>query len=150
MVDEPIHLRSFCFVHFHIDDTDFLPSLWNGTYVCSDDNRNLSYVLNVTKSDSNIGTVATLIIDRHSLPMEGTFASFGQLLAIQGRQLLSQLVYGNNFTNVEIDMKFNTSLYMVGAIVFTANGGLKTCTSELRRAAGMCTILRKLLMIIQR
>ena len=119
------------------DESDFLPSEWNGTYVCSDDHRNLSYVLNISKSDISIGTIATLLIDRHSLPMTGTFATFGQYLAIQGQQLLSQLVFGNNFTNVEIDMKFNSSLYMVGAIVFTANGQIKTCASELRRAAGM-------------
>ena len=96
----------------------------------------MSYVLNVSKSDTNIGTVGTMIIDGHSLAMAGTYASFGQLLAIQGQQLLSQLVFGNNFTNVEINMRFNTSLYMVGAIVFTANRQVKTCVSELRRNAG--------------
>ena len=122
---------------FLSDGSEFIPSEWNGTYMCSDDHRNLSYVLNVSKSDSSIGTVASMIIDSYTLPMEGTYASFGQLLAIQGRQLLSPLVYGNNFTNVEINMRFVTSLHMTGAVVFTANGGLKTCTSDLTRRAGM-------------
>ena len=118
------------------DGSDFIPSEWNGSYVCSDDNRNVSYILNVTKSDSSIGTVGTLFIDGNSVPMTGTFASFGKLLAIQGQRVVSPLVYGNNFTKVEINMRFNTSLYMTGAIVFTANGGLKTCVSELRKISG--------------
>ena len=73
--------------------------------------------------------------------MEGTFASFGKLLAIQGKQLMSQLVYGNNFTNVEINMRFVTDLHMTGAIVFTANGGLKTCRSDLTRRAGLFVLI---------
>ena len=123
---------------FLLDGSEFLPSEWDGTYVCSDDGRNLSYVLNISKSDSSIGTVASLIINTNTLPMEGTFASFGKLLAIQGKQLMSQLVNGNNFTNVEINMRFVTDLHMTGAIVFTANGGLKTCRSDLTRRAGLC------------
>ena len=126
-------------VHFS-DESDFLPSEWVGSYICPDDRRNLSYIVNISKSDTSIGTIASLLIDRHSLPMTGTWATFGQYLALQGQQLLSQLVFGNNFTNVEIDMKFNSSLYMVGAVVFTANGQVKTCASELRRRAGMLHI----------
>ena len=118
------------------DGSDFIPSEWNGSYVCSDDNRNVSYVLNVTKSDSSIGTVGTLTVNGAAIPMTGTFASFGRLLAIQGQRTVSQLVFGNNFTKVEINMRFNTSLYMTGAVVFTANSGLKTCVSELRKVAG--------------
>ena len=119
------------------DDKDFIPSEWNGTYICPDDNLNISYVLNITKSDSSIGTVATLIINRQSVGMTGTFASFGKLLALQGQDLVASKIYGNNFTNVEINMKYNTSLYMVGAVIFTDDSNtVKTCISELHRNAG--------------
>ena len=124
-------------MRYFSDGSDFIPSEWSGSYVCSDDNRNVSYVLNVTKSDSSIGTVGILTVNGASIPMTGTFASFGRLLAIQGQQTVSQLVFGNNFTKVEINMRFNTSLYMTGAVVFTANNGLKTCVSELRKVSGI-------------
>lgn len=120
-----------------LDGSDFIPSEWNGTYVCPDDRLNISYVLNITKSDTSIGTVATLILGKHSQGMTGTFASFGKLLALQGYQVVSEKIYGNNFTKVEINMRYNTSLYMVGAVVFiNDDGSLKTCASELHRNAG--------------
>ena len=50
---------------------------------------------------------------------------------------MSQLVNGNNFTNVEINMRFVTDLHMTGAVVFTSNGGLKNCRSDLTRRAGL-------------
>ena len=94
-------------------------------------------MLNITKSDTSIGTVGTLIIDVYSIGMSGTFATFGKLLALQGRDLVSTEIYGNNFTNVEIDMTLSSSVTMDGAVVFTNNdGSIKTCTSELHRTAG--------------
>ena len=69
--------------------------------------------------------------------MTGTFASFGKLLALQGYETVPQLIYGNNFTKVEINMKYNTVVTMVGAVVFMkGDGSLKTCTSELHRHSG--------------
>ena len=119
------------------DGNEFIPSEWNGTYVCPDDHLNISYILNISKSDSSIGTLATLILGSHSEGMTGTFASFGKLLALQGYQVVSQLIYGNNFTKVEINMKYDTILTMVGALVFMEDdGSIKTCPSELHRNSG--------------
>ena len=119
------------------DGNEFIPSEWYGTYVCPDDRINISYILNITKSTSSIGTLASLILGSHTQGLTGTFASFGKLLALQGYETVPQLIFGNNFTKVEINMKYNTVVTMVGAVVFMKDdGSLKTCTSELHRHSG--------------
>ena len=69
--------------------------------------------------------------------MSGTFASFARVLALQTRQIVSTVVQGNSFSNVEINMDHVENLFMSGAIVFhSSNGDTKSCYSELRRIAG--------------
>lgn len=116
--------------------------------MCSDDHKNITYLLNISKADSTfIGTVGELIIDTQSLGMTGTFASFAKVLALQTRQVVSTAVLGNNFTNVEINMNNVQNLFMSGAIVFrTKTGDPKSCYSELRRIAGK--LLRQIRKIV--
>ena len=122
---------------FSSDETDFILSVWKGTYVCSDDKLNITYLLNVSKAEASvIGTKATLNIDRETLEMTGTYATFAQILALQSQEIVSHDIFGNNFTNVEINMRFITSLFMTGAIVFRSGEEYKSCASELRRIAG--------------
>ena len=102
--------------------------------MCADNNINVTYLLNVTKSEDGIGTVGTLLIDRHSLSMEGTFASFAKILALQSHDLVTSRVIGVNFTDVEINMLYHSSIFMDGAIVFPSDS--KSCRSELRRIEG--------------
>ena len=104
--------------------------------MCADNNINITYLLNVSKSEDGIGTVGTLLIDRHSLSMDGTFASFAKILALQSHDLVADRVFGVNFTDVEIDMLYHSSVFMDGAIVFQTNTDSKSCRSELRRIAG--------------
>ena len=120
------------------DGIEFIPSVWSGSYVCTDDNKNISYLLNISKAESGfIGTVGELLIDRHSLRMSGTFASFARVLALQTRDVVSSEILGNNLTNVEINMNAISSVFMTGAIVFrTMTGVPKSCRSEIRRIAG--------------
>ena len=119
------------------DEYDFIQSVWKGSYVCADDNRNISYFLNVSKADANaIVTIATLNIDGMSLAMTGTYASFAKTLALQSRGRTTHDVFGNSFKDVEINMDFITSLYMTGAVVFRSSGNNKNCRSELRRIYG--------------
>ena len=94
-------------------------------------------MVNLTKSDENFGIQGTMFIETLRLGIQGTFASFQRVLALQHQEFVPGLVYGNNFTNIEIDMNLISPVYMKGAVVFTTNGGSKTCTSELRRVAGM-------------
>ena len=69
--------------------------------------------------------------------MTGTFATFARVLALQTRQIVSTVVQGNSFSNVEINMDHVENLFMSGAIVFHSNSGdTKSCYSELRRIAG--------------
>ena len=127
----------YSFVYFLTDEKDFIPSEWSGTYVCPDDRLNISYVINITKSDNGIDTDARLLIDFNSIMMKGTYATFGKLLALQGQDLLASKIRGNNFNNVEINMRLDTVLTMVGAVIFTTDSGsIKTCASELHRTAG--------------
>ena len=93
--------------------------------------------MNLTKSEINFGIQGTLFIENIQLPIEGTFAWFQSVLALQHQEYVPGLIYGNNFTNVEIDMKLISLMYMRGAVVFTSDTGVKTCTSEMRRVAGM-------------
>ena len=129
-----------CFIF--VDGREFIPSVWNGSYVCSDNNLNISYVVNLTKSsDVNFGVQGVMMIENHRLAVQGTFAWFQQVLALQHQIFVADLIYGNDFTNIEIDMNLITTKYMKGALVFTTSNGLKTCTSEMRRTAGsFCAI----------
>ena len=128
---------------FFADGTDFIPSIWNGSYVCADDHRNITYLLNISKAEATfIGTVGELLIDTQSIRMTGTFASFAKVLALQTRQIVSMAILGNNFTNVEINMDHVENLFMSGAMVFrTKTGDPKSCYSELRRIAGKFSAL---------
>ena len=122
-------------------EADFILSIWNGSYVCADNNINITYILNVSKSDtSNIGTKATLKIEGTSLAMTGTYASFAHILALQSQDVVSQTIFGNNFTKVEINMNFISSLFMTGAVVFRSGADTKNCRSELRRIEGEFSI----------
>lgn len=104
--------------------------------MCPDNNLNISYLLNVSKTDDNtIGTKAILSIRGATLPMTGTYASFAKVLALQSHQLVTQDIFGNNFTEVEINMNFISSLFMSGGIVFRSQSD-KSCKSELRRITG--------------
>ena len=125
-------------VFFSSDETNFILSVWKGTYVCLDNNLNITYLLNVSKAEASaIGTKATLNIDRETLAMTGTYATFAQILALQSQDPVSHDIFGNNFTNVEINMHFESSLFMTGAIVFRSGDDVKSCRSELRRISGM-------------
>ena len=120
------------------DGSYFIPSLWNGSYVCSN-NINITYLLNVTKAENGIDTIGHLFIDNHSLDMTGTFASFAKILALQSHDLVTDKIFGIDFTDVEINMLYHSSLFMEGAIVFkddNSNNSTKSCRSELRRIAG--------------
>ena len=105
--------------------------------MCDDDKINVTYFLNVSKADTTaIVTVASLNIDGMSLATVGTYASFAKTLALQSRGRAPHKVYGNSFDDVEINMDFITSLYMVGAVVFRSGDDPKNCRSEMRRIAG--------------
>ena len=111
--------------------------MWKGTYVCADDNLNITYLLNVSKAETtNIGTKAVLSIGRTSLAMTGTYATFAHILALQNQDIVAHDINGNNFSNVEINMRFITSLFMTGAVVFRSGSDYKSCDSELRRIEG--------------
>ena len=69
--------------------------------------------------------------------MDGTFASFAKILALQSHDLVSEQIFGVNFTNVEINMLYHSSVFMDGAIVFEDANNILSCRSELRRIAGM-------------
>ena len=119
------------------DETEFILSVWKGSYVCADDNLNITYLLNVSKAETQtIGTKAVLTIGRTTLAMTGTYATFAQILALQNQDAVSHNINGNDFTNVEINMRFISSLFMTGAVVFRTGPDYKSCTSELRRIEG--------------
>ena len=82
-----------------------------------------------------------LYIEQEKLSVDGTFAWFQKVLALQHPGYVPGLLYGNNLTNIEIDMNLISSIYMRGAVVFSTGSGVKTCTSELRRIAGLCLII---------
>ena len=140
------NLRTFTVyeIFFYFTDGNFfIPSLWNGSYVCADNNINITYLLNVSKAENNIGTVGRLMIDSYSLGMTGTFASFAKILALQHQDVVGSEIYGANFSGFEINMQYYSSLYMKGAVVLQTDNGQKSCDSELRRIAGMYVSLNQ-------
>ena len=78
-----------------------------------------------------------MYIANHELAVQGTFAWFQKVLALQHQIFVADRIYGNDFTNIEIDMNLISITYMKGALVFTTNNGLKSCISEMRRIAGL-------------
>ena len=79
-----------------------------------------------------------MYIAKESFSVDGTFAWFQKVLALQHQEYVPGLLYGNNLTNIEIDMNLISSVFMRGAVVFSTDSGVKTCTSELHRIAGLC------------
>ena len=69
--------------------------------------------------------------------MDGTFASFAKILALQSHDIVSEQIFGVNFTDVEINMQYQSSVFMDGAVVFIDGNNQVSCRSELRRIAGM-------------
>ena len=121
-----------------LDGREFIPTEWYGWYQCDDNHVNITYLVNLTKSDINFGIEGTMYIAKESFSVDGTFAWFQKVLALQHQEYVPGLLYGNNLTNIEIDMNLISSIFMRGAVVFSTDSGVKTCTSELHRIAGLC------------
>ena len=122
---------------FFLDGREFIPTEWYGWYQCDDNHVNITYLVNLTKSDINFGIEGTMYIAKESFSVDGTFAWFQKVLALQHQEYVPGLLYGNNLTNIEIDMNLISSVFMRGAVVFSTDSGVKTCTSELHRIAGL-------------
>ena len=69
--------------------------------------------------------------------MTGTFASFAKILALQYQNVITEEIYGANFSGFEINMRYYSSVYMQGAVVFQTDNGSRSCDGELRRIEGL-------------
>lgn len=114
----------------------FLPSEWNGNYTCDDDNTEIHFVINITKSSSTIGLQGDMYIDGEKLDMDGSFASYFRIFALQSDSVIRSQIANRNFTKVELNGKVQSSVFINGAILFLTDSGKKTCPMELRRQAG--------------
>ncbi|XP_045166554.2 uncharacterized protein LOC123529972 [Mercenaria mercenaria] len=118
------------------DQEDFIPSKWIGNYTCNDDGKLVNFTLNITRSNSSIGTVGNILIDNTSIAVVGSFASFFKTFTLQSQDLVAGEIFKRNWTSsVELNGILRTSLYISGKIIFSQGVGTYTCNAELRRKA---------------
>ena len=121
----------------HVSVDVFLPSEWSGNYTCDDDKREVHFIMNITKSSSNIDIAGDMYIDNKKLEMTGSFASFFKIFALQSDAAISSQIANRNFTKVELNGRVESSIFISGAVVFLEATGKRNCAMELRRRAGM-------------
>lgn len=112
-----------------------MPSEWTGNYTCNDDHVRVEFKMNITKSDT-IDTVGTVSIDGHRFSMSGAYAYMFRLLTLQSDHVISDIVAGRNFTNVELDGELKSPVFIEGFVIFTLETGALSCPVQLRRTAG--------------
>ena len=119
------------------DGEQFLPSRWNGTYMCSSENITYTYELEVLKNLNDIGVNGKLYEENNILTIRGSYAYAIRFLTLQSNDLVQRPIHGKNFTDVELDVYLRNSVFMEGYILFkTAAGNKYSCMTELRRNAG--------------
>lgn len=118
---------------------EVIPSAWDGNYTCQDDNIMRQFVMNFDKSPTYITVEGSMLIELRTLNISGTFATALKYLTIQSQNVVLNEIFGRNFTNVEIDAKFETELLIKGVIILLNDSlqGTIKCPVELRRTAGM-------------
>lgn len=118
---------------------EVIPSAWIGNYTCQDDNIMRQFVMNFDKSPTYITVEGSMLIELRTLNISGTFATALKYLTIQSQNVVLNEIFGRNFTNVEINAKFETELLIKGVIILLNDSlqGTIKCPVELRRTAGM-------------
>ena len=116
-------------------DMELLPSEWTGNYTCRDDNINVIFLMNITRSDT-INTVGSVFVDSHNFTVQGAFASKFKFLTLQNDMAISDTLAGRNFTAVELNAELKSPVLIDGYIIFTTQTGTLSCPVQLRRSAG--------------
>lgn len=114
---------------------ELVPSEWTGNYTCADDNNNVMFVMNITRSDT-IDTVGSVIVAGRNFSVRGAFATSFKLLTLQNDNVIPDTLFGRNFTDVELNGKLQSPVYIDGFLIFTTDSGDVSCPVELRRSAG--------------
>lgn len=114
---------------------ELIPSEWTGNYTCPDDHKSVIFLMNITKSDK-IDTTGSVIIQGQNFSMSGAFASEFKFITLQSDGVISETLAGRNFTDVELNGKVQTAVFIDGFVIFTTDVGTLSCPVELRRTAG--------------
>lgn len=115
--------------------TELVPSEWTGNYTCPDDNISVIFVMNITKSDK-IDTTGSVLIQGHNFSMSGAYASQFKFITLQSDNVITETFVGRNFTDVELNGKVQTTVFIDGFVIFTTDLGTLSCPVELRRTSG--------------
>lgn len=116
---------------------EILPSTWGGNYTCEYDDIMRGFTMNFVKSAISIIVNGDIHIDMFTMNITGTFATFLKQLTLQSSGLGLREIFGRNFTKVEINGYFNSSVWITGFIILHDNNQVAlTCPVELRRTAG--------------
>lgn len=93
-----------------------------------------SFIMNFTKSATSIDVLGNILINGTLMDISGTFGSFFKSLTVQSQNVILHEIFGRNFTNVEINAKFETEVFIKGFIILLDDVQMKLqCDMELRR-----------------
>lgn len=106
-----------------------------GNYTCPDDNTSVLFFMNITKSDK-IDTLGSVIVQGHNFSMSGAFASQFKTVTLQSSRVISAMFAGRNFTDVELNGRLRTAVFIEGFMIFATDVGTMSCPVQLRRTAG--------------
>ena len=128
---------------FFADEQNLAGSLWDGLYVCEDNTEFFQFLLNISRIDAGSTLIGLLHIDNRALIV--SVRPFNQLVVIQGMQMVTEKIFGKNFTNFELNMNYIPDDKMEGALVLKDDDSRTVCKSELHRTTGkisisMCTL----------
>lgn len=107
-----------------------------GNYTCPGDNNNIVlFFMNITTSDK-IDTVGSVIVQGHHFSMSGAYASQFKTVTLQSSSVISSTFAGRNFTDVELNGRLRTPVFIDGFMIFVTDVGSISCQVQLRRTAG--------------
>lgn len=90
--------------------------------------------MNITKSSQDqIDLNGDMYINNSVITTQGSFASAFKILTLQSNDIIQGDIFGKNFTNVELNGRLQSPVFIDGVIIFYDENGRFTCPVELRR-----------------
>ncbi|WAR23482.1 hypothetical protein MAR_037151, partial [Mya arenaria] len=114
--------------------TELVPSEWTGNYTCPDDGVMTWFLMNITRS-TNIETLANVKAVGIEFPLSGSYATVYQIITLQNDVNILREGTNMNYTDVELDGRVLSSVYIKGYLVFKKSNTTLQCPVELRRTA---------------
>ena len=121
---------------FFTDLYDFIPSEWKGNFTCSDDNVVVRFVMNITQLTNHITLFGHLLIDNHSIPLQGSQNTFLRRFTLHNTALITDKMAGKNVSKVTMNGYFSSHDLIDGSIIFAMDSRNLSCSMQMRKEAG--------------